>query len=392
MLGRLNNLSKRSLLGWSRLIVLAFFIYVLFLWQLGTLTRGFSPAEVFAQTSSSSLQAIIDNPVNAPHKILQYAVQRTAGRSAFDLRIISVVFALLFLFSFYQLVRSWFGKMIGFFSTVFLAATPWFILLARSATPAILLLAPIVIIAGYYWFKRRRDTKAFMALTAAIILGIYVPGVVWLLLIGYIVSRRKLRASFVDIKRINKIAVFLLSIIFISPLIYASIKNPRIIQDLFLIPADWLSLLVLIKSIAWSTLALFWRAPVHIDFIIGRLPVINLTQAILALFGVFALWRLARSKLYALIILFVFAVIAAGLNRDLILLTLALPALAITTAAGLRYLYLEWRNVFPKNPIPKYLAIFLIAALAVLHVVYGIRYSLVAWPNTTATRTTYMLK
>ena len=96
--------------------------------------------------------------------------------------------------------------------------------------------------------------------------------------------------------------------------------------------------------------------------------------------------------MYLLVFVATFGVLAAGINRNLVLLTPALAAFSVALAAGLRYLYMEWKSVFPLNPIPKYMAIVLIASLALLHVSYGLRYSLSAWPNTTETRATFMLK
>ena len=88
----------------------------------------------------------------------------------------------------------------------------------------------------------------------------------------------------------------------------------------------------------------------------------------------------------------VFGIVAAALNRNLLLLIYVLPAVAVAVAAGLRYLYMEWKSIFPKNPIPKYLAVALITGLVGMHIAYGLRYSLLAWPNTAATKSTYVLK
>ena len=393
MFGRLRGASKLSLikigLAAFSLITLIFFLYF---WRVGTLTRGFSPSEVLAQKSSLSFQAIMDNPLYAPHKVLSYSVQKVLGQGAPSVRAISGGLAVLFLFSFYHLTRGWFGKMVGFFATLLLAATPWVILLARSATPTILLLTPLILITCYYWLTRSRGAMSFSALMISGALNLYVPGMVWLVLLGLFVSRKNWSSLLDDINRLTKLAAFGFCALLISPLIYASVKNPHVIASLFLIPVDWSPLLTTLKSIAWSVLATTWRTPTHTDFIIGRLPMLNAAQIALGLFGGFALWKLARNKLYILIGLAVFGTAAAGINRDLSFLTLSLPALAVTIAAGLRYLYMEWKSVFPKNPIPKYLAFSLITVLAALQVVYGVRYSLIAWPNTPATRSTYVLK
>ena len=374
------------------LLLLAAFIFFAYFWRLGTLTNGLSAGEAAARTASSSLQAIINDPSYGPHKIAQFISQKILGHGAADIRIVSVLSALFFLVCFYKLVRGWFGKMIGLFASLFLAATPWFILIARDGSPSILLLTPLAILASYYWLARSESSRAFYVLIVTCALSLYVPGMIWLILLGLLLTRKDFSAHSANLNRISKYSAYLLAAFIIAPLIYASVNNLEIIKSIFLVPEQWASALISLKSIVWSFLALVWRTPTHADFIIGRLPMLNIAQIALATFGCFALYKLARPKMYLLVFIAAFGIITAGINRNLVFLTFALAAVAVALAAGLRYLYMEWKSVFPLNPIPKYMAIVLISSLALLHVSYGLRYSLVAWPNTTETRSTYVIK
>ena len=387
---------KKSRLGVAKVVVAALLlvalIFSLYLWRLGTLTKGLSPAEVSAGTSSLSLQSILDNPVYAPHKILQYSVQKIFGHSALALRSVSAIAAILFLFCFYQLVKGWFGKMIGLFGTLMLAATPWFVLLARSGGPEISLLTPVVALASYYWLIKSNSRAAWLILLISSGLVVYLPGGLFLIVLGAILARKTLNQAAQELSLIEKILGAVAALIILAPLAYAGIRHASALRPLLLIPADWPSAWVGVKTIAWDVLALLWRTPVHADHIIGRLPMFDGAQIALALLGGFALLKLARSKLYLLLGLAAFGILAAGINRNLVLLSLVLPAIAIAVAAGLRYLYMQWRSIFPINPLPKYLALALIASLVAMHVIYGLRYSLIAWPNSSATRSTYVLK
>ncbi len=374
------------------LIFVVTFIFMAFFWRLGSLTGGISPAESAARNSSSSLHTIVNNPVYEPHKILQFSLQKLFGRGALEIRLASSIFSIVFLFCFYQLVKGWFGKIIGFFATLIFAATPWFILLARSGTPDILLFAPVAVLASYYWLVKSRGRSAWLALLISSVLVMYLPGGLLLILLGAVFARGNLKQATVHLSSREKIISTIISLIVLAPLVYGGIQNPHVLKPLLLIPADWPSVVVAAKSIVWAVLSLLWRTPHHTDFIIGRLPVLNGAQITLALFGGFALIKLARSKLYLLLCMAAFGVLVAGINRDLALLSLALPAIALAVAAGLRYLYMQWRSVFPKNPLPKYLALSLIATLVAMHVFYGLHYSLIAWPNSSTTRSTYVLK
>lgn len=392
MFSRLGNIPRPGIAKLALYLLLALLAFGLYFWQLGSLTKGLSPAEVTATSASTSLGTIVDNPTNGPHKFLQYIIVQIFGHGALQIRLSSAIFSLLFLFCFYLLIKGWFGPMIGLFSVIFLAATPWFMLLARHGSPEILLFSPIVILAAYYWLIRSKSQTAWFCLLVAGSLMLYVPGGLFLVLLGLIFGRTNLIQSIGSFARLPKILGTLLVLALLAPLIYGCIKYPSSLKPLLLLPASWPSPLVALKTAAWDVLALIWRTPVHIDQIIGRLPIFSGAQVALAVFGSFALFRLARGKLYLLLGLSIFGIVAATLNRNLLFLSYALPAVAVAVAAGLRYLYMEWRSIFPKNPIPKYLAVVLIAGLVGMHIAYGLRYSLLAWPNTAATKSTYVLK
>ncbi|MBI2009032.1 glycosyltransferase family 39 protein [Candidatus Saccharibacteria bacterium] len=392
MFGRLRKIPKLGFKYGLAIFSIAAFIFFAYFWRLGTLTSGQSASEAAAAAASSSLSTIVNDPTYGPHKIAQFVSQKIFGHGAADIRIVSVLSALFFLVCFYKLVRGWFGKMISLLSTTFLAATPWFILIARNGSPAILLLAPLAILASYYWFGRSESSRAFYVLIVTCALSLYVPGMIWLILLGLLLARKDFGVHSANLSRVSKFGAYLLSALIIAPLIYASVNNLEIIKSIFLVPEQWAAALISLKSIVWSFLALVWRTPTHAEHIIGRLPMLNIAQIALATFGCFALYKLARPKMYLLVFIAAFGIITAGINRNLVFLTFALAAVAVALAAGLRYLYMEWKSVFPLNPIPKYMAIVLLSSLVLLHVSYGLRYSLVAWPNTTETRATFMLK
>lgn len=367
-------------------------IFVLYFWRLGSLTSGLGPVEVNARASSASLSLVANDLSYAPHNVLQYAATTLIGDSALVLRSISVVFSIIYLVCFFGFVRSWFGKTISLFATLLLGSTPWFILLARSAGPEILLLTPIAVLASYYWLARSKRLVAWLALIVSGGLVVYLPGGLILILIGIIAARHGLKQAVKSLSLQQKTLGSIAALIILAPIVYSASTDRGSLMPLFLVPSDWLPAWATIKSAAWNVLSLFWRTPQHSDFIVGRLPMFDGSLIILSLFGGYALFRLAKSKLYPLVGILIFGILAATINRQLVLLTLVMPVIAIFAAAGLRYLYMEWRSVFPKNPLPKYMALALISLLTAVHLYYGLRYSQAAWPNTTETRSTYIQK
>ena len=374
-------------------IITVLFLAAIYCWHLSSMTPGMSPAEVASRTSSSSIQRIKDSPINAPHTLVQLGFQKL-GRHNTTMRFVSVLFALFFIACFYRVVSSWFGRSVGWFSTIIFAMTPIIIVAGRSATPDIMALAPLAIGAIYLWFTKQTvfSKPIFLILLTVLALSLYVPGMVWLLLIAAVVSRKSFKKILNATSRRWLIASLVLPLILIVPLIWRLVYEPSLIRNLTLVPAHWQSVWLTIKSIVWMGLGLVWRTGPTSPLIIGRLPLLDIAQIALALFGFYAMWRRARGKTYGLLTLIIFGVLVAGINANVNLLIYSLPAIGVLMAAGLRYLYIEWKGIFPLNPIPRGLAFFLILLLTAIQVLYGAHYGLVAWPHTVATHTSYVLK
>ncbi|MBI2588621.1 glycosyltransferase family 39 protein [Candidatus Saccharibacteria bacterium] len=373
------------------LTVLVFFLYF---WRLDSLTKGLSQAELSARAASNSLQTIVESPLNAPYHFLQYLLTHFTSTTAFYLRLPSAILAVVLMWAFYYLAKAWFGKIIGVLSALIAASTPLVILSARSATPGILLLSPLALLAIYTWLEKpkTKTSVAWMALCLVAASTFYIPGGVWLVFGILIFKRRRVAAALSKISRRYKVLGLLISLLLIVPLVYGLAKHPSLIRAWLLIPSDWPSAVEGLSQLGWAVLALTLQAPSPSDLIIGRLPILDAAQIILLIFGTYAMGRLARAKIYSLVFLIVLGLIASGLNHSPIYLMFSLAAIFMLVAAGLRYLFVEWRKVFPRNPIPKYLALALMSILVGLHITYGLNYSLSAWPNTPSTKSLYVLK
>jgi hypothetical protein len=361
--------------------------------HLGAQPAGMSPAEASARSHSQNLHAIIDNPINMPHNLLAYGLHSASLGWKTAIRLSSAAFAAIFLFCFYLIVRAWFSGPIGLMGTILLLSTPIFLVSARQGSSEIMFFSVIAIMSAYLW-AARSEKKDFTVIALAALAGLflYTPGILWWLAGAVIICRRKL-ASIVELATpsANVAALFLFAII-ITPLGIALAKDWTIIKQLALVPAHFDTVILTLKHIAWMGLSIFVRAPYHNNLILGHLPIMNILQVALLAFGVYALWTAAKPKLAVLLTSIAFAVLAAGFNNNFSILALGVPALAIIVCAGLRYLFIEWRGVFPRNPLAKSLALALMWAVVVIQLLFGIRYAVIAWPNTVDTKTTYVLK
>ncbi|MBX4201510.1 glycosyltransferase family 39 protein [Candidatus Saccharibacteria bacterium] len=373
---------------------LAVIVFFLFFWHISSLTPGISPAEVAARSSSRSLRLIYENPINAPHKILQHFFVKLSPSSTLALKLSTIAFAGLFGFCFYKLAASWYGKLIGFFGTMIFVSMPLFIVSARQASSQIMLFSPILLMWLYAWMTKTNRFKGLVWILLLVSAGLlmYTPGLIWFMILGAIAIRSRIKAVFSEIRRSSAVVGIVAFGVIIAPLIVSCVAHPSIVKRLLLIPPDWPSAIVVAKDTGWSVLALFIKAPVHNSLILDRLPVISVIILALLIFGGYAMQAAARAKAISLGASIVFAIVVAGVNNDVVYLALGLPAVCLLASAGLRYLYIEWRAIFPRNPVPKTFALVLIAALTITQVAFGVRYSLIAWPHSVATRSTYVLK
>jgi hypothetical protein len=361
--------------------------------HIGSATTGLSPAEAAARTQSSDWHHLLDHPLNAPHNLVIYAVHKIGSERHGVLRLASYVYALVFAGLFYYLARGWFGRTVGIFSALIFCLSPFFLITARVATAQIMFFWPLALMAAYYWLNRTdKKSSAWLVLMLSVGLSFYTPGLVWWLLGAAVVCRKKLLDITGQLPQAIVAAGLALLVLLLVPAGLAVFRDWHFLKDLAALPGSWPGPVRLVKDFGWMISSLSVKTPYHDQLLVGRLPLLDLLQMGLLVFGVYAMGTAARLKAAAFGLSVALAVILAAFNNNLEFLFIGLPAIGMFMAAGLRYLYIEWRSVFPRNPIPKSLALVLMAVLVGIQLVYGLSYSLIAWPHTSDTKTVYVLK
>lgn len=361
--------------------VTAAVLVIVYLWHLGSVPL--SGAETNSIKSAGSLHSIYLSPLNAPHQLLQYLLIKLNHSGPFVMRSVSVAFGLLFIYCSYAILRHWFGRFSAWLGAVFFAATPLMMLASRSATGTIMLLFPLALTATYMKTVRNKDRLFARGLVMCLLtaLALYQPAGILFVILGAVYVRSTIGLYSKQLTRTQIAACTALFIIAILPLILAVVRDAGLAKSLCLVPQSFAGVVEILKSCTWSLLAYVWHSGTHNDNQVGRLAILNAAQIILLVFGVYAMWSRARQKVYVLAGGLLLAIIAAGLNSRYNLLLLGLPLLSLVITAGLRYLHLEWTSVFPRNPLPRGLAIFLLVAVVVVHLAWGAHYSLTAWPH-----------
>jgi hypothetical protein len=384
--------------NYSKLRALAFYVLVIglpfsvFAWRLSSQTSGFGPAEAATRTIAK-FSNIRSDTLFLPYKLLENIMFHISHGAHYGLRLTSVIFGLVFVFAFFNLLKNWFGRPIALLATLLMALTPLYLLASRTATADISYCASILILYGYSLAKKHPgDIKFLLPLTLSLAVCLYTPGLVWVLLLTLLVWPGKIQGFIKEIPKKSLLLVGLLCLILMVPLIINFIQNPALIKQWLLIPVSFTSAMASLKSIAWMVIGLFIRLRDYSNTNLGRLPILNAVQIGLLVFGFYImLVRLTRQLIWlsgAVII----SIILAGLNNNPNLILISLPAISFMCGMGLRYLFVEWRSVFPRNPLAKSFAIGLMSAIVLIHIIYGIRYSLIAWPASESVKQSYVLK
>src|SRR5581483_8808059 len=168
---------------------------VFYLLRLSSLTyHRISPAESAARSNTHSVSALLTNPLDIPQKALQLSVQELGFHSAFSLRLASVIMAFLLLLALFWLLRTWFGTVAGLAAALMFMTTPVVVLLGRSATGDVMLLAPAWLLAGFVFLSRRTRTATWpwLVMVTIVCLSLYSPGLIWLILAAGIFMHRRL--------------------------------------------------------------------------------------------------------------------------------------------------------------------------------------------------------
>ncbi len=365
-------------------------------WHIGDITPGMSPSEIHARDQSRTISQIVNNPLYAPHKLIQYAAHKTGHHGPQAMRLASLLFAMLAVCTFFITLRWWFGTLLAALGTILFATSPWFIIAAHSATPNVLLLMPVTVFACFLWLEQTTKYQdiATVALTVAAAVGLYTPGVFWIMIIGAAVCWPTIRKLTGETSKWVPQACIILFVLLITPLLFSIVKDFDLLKQLLFIPTiSGRSLSEIGQDIGWAGLTIVWHSRENLANSLGTQPMLNAASVVFGLVGLG--WLAAqyrRRRSYFLLFAIIAGLILIGMLRDFTLLLILLPIIYILVTSGLAYLYQEWFKTFPRNPFARILAYSLICLVVLLSAVYGMRYSLVAWPRSAETKEVYMLQ
>src|SRR3990167_3748673 len=364
----------------------------LFIFKLGSLTPGLSPSENAIKLSSSSVDAIWFNLVNAPYKLLEFAVIKIDASSILGLRLISVIFAIICVFLLYYLLKTWYSLSIVILTSVLFVTSAWFLHISRQATPEILLPLGVLIVLSFgTWFAK--TTRPNLALVIGALLTsflLYLPGFVIIVAIGGIWQRKTLTSLLSQTKLYTKLLLPVILMVGFSPLVWMFAHNPETLKTYVGLPVSHGIVLVdTALNLLRVPIRIYARGPLDWTLWLGQTALVGIFTAIMSAVGFYSYYQ--RRKLDISKALGGFLLIGSVLVAldGLVNFALLMPIIFFAAACGISFFLDQWLEVFPRNPVAKKTGIVIVAALVILTSLYNLDSYFTAWPNAPETKNAF---
>lgn len=360
----------------------------LFLFRLSSLVSRASITESQAHHASATFSEIVQNPLFAPHKLLQNALLHLPFSTLFSLRLASVVFGVLYVGLFYYILKIWHTRRLAIMGTLLFALSSWFLHAARMGTPDVLNLSLIVGLAFGTWLERTKK-RQLPILVGALVAGflIYTPGFVWFILGASLWQKDRIRRIFKQAP-LATLTSGILFLLLLSPLLFALSRDSEILHQFL----GWTGSLRpdhILRTLAQVPYLLLVRGPSNPSIWIARLPLLDAFTAAMALLGIYAYFfkgRLDRTRVLASSAIASIGLVVIGGPERIILM---LPIIYLLAVAGVALMLQRWFTVFPKNPLARTIGVTLITLAIGTSAYYNLSQYFVAWPARPATKTMY---
>ena len=367
----------------------ALVVAMIYGYGLRTFLPGMSPAEVQTVQNARFFSAIIKNPLWLPYKLICYAWAHL-GFSALSFRYINALLAALVLYAFYTICRRWYSARISTLTTCLFALNSTTLTLARVATPALLLYTWMIITAVILWLHttRRVRVSPFVALVAVGIAA-YIPGAVWFIAFLLIWFRKSIIPYFKKAKPWMIAIGATLGLLTMAPLAYAFFHHHHLALDWLLLPST-ISLHDSLFALRDAPAAFFYRTLPNPAYNLGRLPLLDAFSGTTLLVGLYA-YR-SRLRLDRTIVYVLAAIVSIGLaviNNNQFYLVMLLPFVYLMIGGGMSYLLNQWREVFPRNPLARFIGTLILSLVVFSACLYHMNRYFLAWQNAPSTKAIY---
>lgn len=382
-------------MGWqilSTVAIVALLLGILLFSRIDGLLPAYSPTEVQSALASRPFTEIINNPINAPYKLTVFFYSYITSNPLLATRLAAATFGVATILFFYVGMRNWYRRRIAFLATVLFSCSAWLLHTARFGSPDILLPCAVLLltVCGYWIATARHSRYSYIAAVIAVSMCMYVPGLIWLLILAAIVRRKDIALLSLRLSSKQRaIVVGATLVLVIAPLVFSIIRNPHVGLELLGLPSAWPGLMEIGKNLLYVPASLFAFTPINPEIQLGRLPLLDIFSIVMFLLGAYYYFKhrtLDRTKLLLVFLPISTLLIAIGGPVSIAIL---LPAIYVIITGGIAQLLGRWLEIFPTNPLAKTVGIMLITIAVLASCLYNIRAYYVAWPNAPETKAIY---
>lgn len=368
------------LLGLAALALLAW----LMLYKLGTLVPGLSVGEHVAATAPVGWHGIYHDALYLPLKAARSVdFYLFPSHGAFLTRLPNTIFGALAIISFAWLIWLWHGRRTALIAGLLFATGAWTLHASRLASFDVLYLAatPVILLMNVALHRRPDKTSAVYGSMLVWGLLLYIPGMVWLLLVNTYFQRKSIAEGWHHFNRWWQRGLYALAGFVWLPLLISNLRDTGLLKTWLGLPAHLDAPLMLLKHFAGVFVHLFIRGPQYPDMWLGRAPLLDVFTLAMFFIGLYFYaghWQASRTRLLSGFFLVGAVLVALG---GPVGLSLLVPLLYVVAATGITYLVKEWLKVFPLNPLARGLGLVLVTAAVALACTYNLRAYFVAWPH-----------
>ena len=382
---------------WRFLIVcllIGIFAYILLFRGLNTLTGGlYAQPETVSQQQSWTFSNILQNPVNAPHKLLTLSVIAFDNHNILVTRAVSASLAGMFALLFYWIALHWYSKRVALLATIMFVSSSGFLHIGRYGTGMVLQMATLIVIGCILLYRRtKHETRMLYLVVSLLSLCLYIPGIIWFEIIGLIVMRKRMLHIIRKINKKHFLGLGLLVILLVSPLVAAVISNTSTLRDVFAIPVHIPSANDLLQNLIHLMSSVFYRGYWPHEYWLHGAPLLTIAEGTLFVAGLLVLAQrpILRGNYFLLgsLILSTLLITFGGS----VTIAMLIPLVYLTIAGGIYYLLNEWLSIFPRSPVARFTGVALLTVLVATSVMYHLNAYYTAWSNAPETKATYVIK
>jgi hypothetical protein len=366
---------------------------MLLLYRLGSLVNGLSSGEVAVANTPLGWHGLYNQPLYLPLKLVRSIIFfLTAQHGQTLTRLANTVFGILSIATFATVVRAWHDRRTALLAVALFMTSSWTLHVSRLASYDVLYLGAVPLLMLGYVLRQRhpKSTLVFYGSALSWSALLFIPGLVWLVLLTIIVSWQDICDGWSAQRAWWRRLLFVGAGIAWLPLLLPDFL--RSTSDLLVwlgLPTKFPGLTSLGKQLLAVPIHLLVRGPAYPAVWLGRLPILDATALVLTIIGgyfYYSHWRARRARKLALIL--VVGTILIGLGGP-VSLSLLVPVLFLLAAAGLHTLLKSWLRVFPHNPIARSLGISLLVIAVSGSSLYNLRAYFVAWPHNATTHAVF---